>query len=215
MKTTNFLYAVFFLSLLAACTRTEPEIPYAIMRLAYMQESDVIKERASFFCIASDEEGIENLADLYMYHDREGLCWHISERDWVSVQQDDTTWLGSRSIAMIDDEPLPRGVYRVVLVNKAGEEAMHSVTFDPPVSPRFPFPSLILEDGAYTVDSKYPANYFIGYDEQGTYVQTVPITALQGALADMQFNAKVKSIALWTEDALYATSALTDGRLTQ
>jgi hypothetical protein len=205
-------YAIFLLCLLfpVACTRTEPELSYAVMRLVYLRESGVVKERFSLFVIAADEDGIENLDALYLYHDREGLRWHISERDWISVQEDTNTWLGSRSIAMIDDEPLPRGAYRVVLVNKAGEEATRGVTFDPPALPRFPFPSLHIVDGTYTIDSQYPANYFLGYDDQGNYVQTVQVTALRGSIADVKFDAKVKSVALWAEDQLYATSALTD-----
>ncbi|MDR2792480.1 MAG: hypothetical protein LBB61_02270 [Treponema sp.] len=217
MKNNVLLYSLFFLLFLflAACTRTEPELSYAVMQLVYVQESGVVKERFSFFVIANDEDGIENLADLYLYHDHEGLRWHISERDWLSVQQDNNTWLGSRSIAMIDDEPLPRGLYRAVLVNKAGEEAARTIAFDPPVLPRFPFPSLAVADGTYTIESQYPVNYLLGYDEQGNYVQTVRLPTLQGTVADAKFNAKVKSAALWAEDQLYATSALTDAQLVQ
>ncbi|MDR0556792.1 MAG: hypothetical protein LBG43_02830 [Treponema sp.] len=210
MKNRFLLYATFLLLSLAACNRTEPEISYAVMRLVYVQENGVVKERFSFFILATDEDGIENLDDLYLYHDREGLRWHLSERDWIALQQEGDTWLGSRSIAMIDEEPLPRGLYRAVLANKAGEESARNIAFDPPLQPRFPFPSLVIADGNYAIDSKYPANYFLCYDEQGNYVQTVQATALQGVIADLKFNAKVKSTALWAEDQLYSTSALTD-----
>jgi hypothetical protein len=212
MKNKFLLYLAFLLSLLAACSRTEPEISYAVMQLVYAQENDVVKECFSFFILATDEDGIENLDDLYLYHDREGLRWHLSERDWIALQQDGKTWLGSRSVAMIDEEPLPRGLYRAVLVNKAGEEAARNVTFDPPIQPRFPFPSLVIADGNYAIDSQYPANYFLGYNEQGDYVQTVRAAALRGAVADLKFNSTVKSAALWAEDQLYSTSALTDAR---
>lgn len=197
---------------LAACTRTEPEISYAVMRVVYLQENGVVKERFSFFVLANDEDGVENLDELYLYHEREGLRWHLSERDWIALQQDGKTWLGSRSIAMIDEEPLPRGLYRAVLINKAGEEAVRNVSFDPPAQPRFPFPSLSVADGNYVIDSKYPANYFLGYNEEGNYVQTIRTTALRGAIADLKFNSNVKSAALWAEDQLYSTSALTDAR---
>ncbi|MDR2782279.1 MAG: hypothetical protein LBB48_00275 [Treponema sp.] len=212
MKDKFLLYSVFPLLFLAACNRTEPEISYAVTRLVYARENGVVKERLSFFILASDEDGIENLDELYVRHDREGLRWRLSERDWIALQQDGKLWLGSRGIAMIDEEPLPRGLYRAVLVNKAGEEAVRSVSFDPPVEPRFPFPSLVIADGTYVIDSKYPANYFIAYNEQGDYVQTIQASALRGAIADLKFNAAVKSVALWAEDQLYATSALTDAQ---
>ncbi|MDR0706480.1 MAG: hypothetical protein LBF60_01205 [Treponema sp.] len=212
MKNSFLFYLAFLALVLAACSRTEPEISYAVMRLAYVQENGVVKERFSFFALAADEDGIENLDDLYLYHDREGLRWHLSERDWIALQQDGKMWVGSRSIAMIDEEPLPRGLYRTVLVNKAGEEAVRSISFDPPVEPRFPFPSLNVADGNYAIDSKYPVNYLLGYDEKGNYVQTVRAPALRGAIADLKFNSTVKSTALWAEDQLYSTSALTDAR---
>ncbi|MDR2446690.1 MAG: hypothetical protein LBD58_05310 [Treponema sp.] len=212
MKDTFLLYAAFLVLFLAACSRTEPEISYAVMRLAYVQENGVVKERFSFFVLATDEDGMENLDDLYLYHDREGLRWHLSERDWIALQQDGKMWLGSGSIAMIDEEPLPRGLYRAVLVNKAGEEAARNISFDPPVEPRFPFPSLSVADGNYVIDSKYPVNYLLGYNEEGNYIQTIRAPALRGAIADLKFSSNVKSTALWAEDQLYSTSALTDAR---
>jgi hypothetical protein len=159
-----------------------------------------------------EETGIENLSDLYLYHDLEGLRWTLTEDDWVTLSQNNTTWIGSRSIAMADDAPLPRGLYRAVLVNKGGGQVSRSVSFDPPLQPRFPFPSFSVADGTYTASSQYPNNYLIGYNAQGDYTQTVQLTSLRGALADVRFNDATTSAALWAEDPLYATSALTDAQ---
>jgi hypothetical protein len=63
----------------------------------------------------------------------------------------ETTWIGSRAIAMPGDDPLPRGQYRAVLVNKGGEQAERAFTFDAPDNPRDPFPRLNLLEGNYTV----------------------------------------------------------------
>ncbi len=169
-------------------------------------------ERLSFFAMASDADGVENLSELRLHHELEGLTWTMTEDDWVEATQDEKTWIGSRAIAMPDGDPLPRGLYRAVLVNKAGSEASRSLSFDPPAAPRFPFPSISVADGQYTVVSRYPSNHFIGYDAQGVYVQTITITSLEGSVADIAFNSNVQSVALWAEDSLYATSALTDAQ---
>jgi hypothetical protein len=198
------------LVLLFACSNTEPEIAYVNMRLVYFQNGSKPIERYSFFVIANDEEGVENLADLYLYHDAEGLEWRLTEKDWIIVEQDGHTWIGARSIAMTDDESLPRGQYRAVLVNKGGEQAARTFTFDPPISPRFPFPTCVITDGKYAIVSTYPSNSFIGYSEQGDFVQTVRLPNLSGTIEDLKLQSAVKSVGLWAEDSSYFTSALLD-----
>ncbi|MDR0644893.1 MAG: hypothetical protein LBG05_08365 [Treponema sp.] len=196
--------------LLFACSNTEPEIAYVNMRLVYFQNDSESVERYSFFVIANDEDGIENLADLYLYHDLEGLQWHLSEKDWVVVEQDGHMWIGTRSIAMTDDEPLPRGQYRAVLMNKGGEQAARTFTFDPPARPRFAFPTCSVKDGKYAVSSNYPSNSFIGYTEQGDFVQTIKLSALNGDIGDLKLQSTVRSVGLWAEDSSYSTSVLLD-----
>ncbi|MDR0785864.1 MAG: hypothetical protein LBE74_08315 [Treponema sp.] len=198
------------LAFLFACSNTEPEIAYVNMRLVYFQNDSKPVERYSFFVIANDDDGVENLADLYLYHDLEGLEWRLSEKDWVIVEQDGHTWIGTRSIAMTGDESLPRGQYRAVLVNKGGEQAARAFTFDPPPQPRFVFPTCSVKDEKYAVVSKYPTNSFIGYNEQGNFVQTVKLSQLNGDVSDLKLQSAVKSIALWAEDSSYSTSALLD-----
>jgi hypothetical protein len=202
-----FLLLLLFLS---ACSNSPPDLAYVTMRLVYFQSDHKIVERYTIFAIANDEDGVENLADLYLYHDREGLRWHLSEKDWVVVNQDGKTWIGSRSIANVDDAVLPRGLYRVVLVNKGGEQTSKSVTFDAPSEPRYPFPTLSVQEGKYSVFSKYPTHSLICYDEQGNFVQTVKLSGLEGSIADLGLNTKVVGVALWAEDEGYSTSALTD-----
>ena len=105
--------------LISACSSAEPELAFASMRLVYMREGGAVVERLSFFAMASDADGVENLSELRLHHELEGLTWTMTEDDWVEATQDEKTWIGSRAIAMPDGDPLPRGLYRAVLVNKA------------------------------------------------------------------------------------------------
>jgi hypothetical protein len=192
-----------------SCSRTEPKIAFGFIEMVYYQEKDKPQERFSFFIIPEDEEGIENLADLYLYHDREQLRWHIKSEDWISYVQDGKTWIGTRSIAIGDDERLPRGQYRAVLVNKGGEKSERNFSFDAPEEPRFPFPSLELNAGQYTVNSMYPANRLVCYDEQGKYIYTANLTNLSGQISELNIPANARTVALWAEDTQYFTSAFT------
>jgi len=200
---------IFALLLAISCSRSEPKIAFGFIELVYYQDSNKPQERFSFFIIPEDEEGIENLADLYLYHDREQLRWQINSEDWVSYTKDGKTWIGSRSIAIGEDEILPRGQYRAVLVNKGGEKSERKFSFDAPDDPRFPFPVLDINNGQYTVTSQYPSNRLVCYDEQGNYVHTANLSSLSGQISDLDLPSGARTAALWAEDAQYFTSAFT------
>jgi len=192
-----------------SCSRTEPKIAFGFIALVYYQDNNKPQERFSFFIIPEDDEGIENLADLYLYHDREQLRWHIKSEDWVSYVQDGKTWIGTRSIAISEDEILPRGQYRAVLVNKGGEKSERNFSFDAPEEPRFPFPVLEISEGQYKATSLYPSNRLVCYDEQGNYIFTATLSALSGQVSDLNIPSNARTAALWAEDAQYFTSAYT------
>jgi len=203
-----FFLAVLF-SLAVSCSRTEPRINFGFIALVYYQDKDKPQERFSFFIIPEDDDGIENLEELYLYHDREQLRWHITRDDWVSYTNEGTTWIGSRSIAIGEDESLPRGQFRAVLVTKGGEKSERNFSFDAPEAPRFPFPVLQISQGRYTVSSAYPENRLVCYDEQGNHIYSVNLMELNGMLSDLKIPPQARTAALWAEDAQYYTSAIT------
>ena len=201
-------FAVFF-PLAVSCSRTEPRINFGFIELVYYQDKDKPLERFSFFIIPEDDDGIENLEDLYLYHDREQLRWHINSSDWVSYTNEGKTWIGTRSLAIDEDEGLPRGQFRAVLVSKGGEKSERNFSFDAPADPRFPFPVLQISEGRYTVDSRYPVNRLVCYDDQGNHVYSVNLTNLNGAINELGIPSQARTAALWAEDAQYFTSAIT------
>jgi hypothetical protein len=202
------IFAVLF-PLAVSCSRTEPRISFGFIELVYYQDKDKPLERFSFFIIPEDDDGIENLENLYLYHDREQLRWHIKSDDWISYTNEGKTWIGSRSIAIGEDENLPRGQFRAVLVTKGGEKSERNFSFDAPEEPRFPFPVLQISQGRYTVDSAYPVNRLVCYDEQGNYTYSVNLTNLSGAVSELGIPSQARTAALWAEDAQYFTSAIT------
>jgi hypothetical protein len=206
-------FAVITLFVCAACSKSEPKIAYGFMELVYYQGEGRPEERFSFFLIPEDNDGIEDLSDLYIYHDGEGLRWHLLPEDWVSYEQDDKHWIGSRAIAMSENESLPRGNYRAVLVNKGGEQSERVFVFDAPEENPYPFPYLTINDGRYRIDSLYPENKFICYDGQGNFLEVKQLDAPEGALLDIDLPSAARTVAIWAEDSEYQTSALTDAAL--
>jgi hypothetical protein len=215
-KPRFFSYKIILILLLClsalgiSCSRTEPKITFGFIEMVYYQGTEKPEERFSFFVIPEDDDGIENLGELYLHHDREGLSWLIKSEDWMRVEEEGKTWIGSRNIAMSGDEPLPRGQYRAVLINKGGEKTERSFTFDAPEEPRYPFPFITIGGGKYRIDSQYPVNRLICYDQQGSIHQTIIVTNNEGNLSDLDISNNVRSAALWAEDPEYRTSALTE-----
>jgi hypothetical protein len=191
-----------------SCSRSEPVIEFGFLELVYYQGENGPEERFNFFVIPQDDDGVENLEELRLFHDYEGLGWTLTSNDWIRYDEENRTWIGSRSIAMAGGGTLPRGLYRAVLANKGGEKSERNFSFDAPVGGRFPFPSLEIREGRYRVESRYPENKFICYDSQGASLQIVPLTELSGPLSSLNIPSNVRSVALWAEDREYSTSAL-------
>jgi hypothetical protein len=204
------LIAVLALLLLFSCSRAEPRIPFGFIELVYYPGEIRPMERFSFFVIAEDDDGMDNLEELRLYHDRDGLEWIISSEDWVHLVEDGRHWIGSRAIAMIGDRTLPRGQYRAVLFNKGGEKTERTFTFDAPEYQRFPYPSFRLDGGNYSIDSRYPLNSFIVYDQRGNVLRTIPVFNAEGSTADLHLSNDARLLALWARDEVYRTSALTE-----
>jgi len=207
------LYAIIplcVLTLCFSCSQAEPRILYGFIELIYYPGSAGPEERFSFFILPEDDDGVENLSELYLYHDREGLRWLLTPEDWIEYEEAGRIWIGSRGIAMTDGFSLPRGQYRAVLVNRGGESTERSFTYDGPEISPYSFPTLSVEDGYYNVVSQYPVNRFICYDQQGRAVQTLPIMDKSDGIWALNLQGTVRTIALWAEDPEYHLSAITE-----
>ena len=193
-----------------SCSRAEPIIHFGFIELILYPGNTGPVERYSFFILPEDEDGLDNLDELFLYHDREGLRWRFSHNDWVTHEEDGITWIGSRSIAMQNNAPLPRGLYRAVLVNLGGESTERLFSFDSPETPRHSFPAFSIANQIFRIESTFPVNHFIGYDIGGNPIQTVTLTEHEGDIRNLRFHIAVRTIALWADDPMYRTSALTD-----
>ena len=211
LRISGILFIICLIFGFISCSREEPEIVFGYIELIlYSTRDNNHEERYSFFIIGDDDDGVDNLSELYLYNDREGLRWLLTSDDWIRQEEDGITWIGSRNIAMQEGAPMPRGQYRAVLVNRGGESTERRFTYDGPVNPLHPFPSLSISEGRYLIDSQYPTNHFVGYDMQGRIVQTLTVTANEGLLSTLRISSSVRSVALWAENPEYRISAFTD-----
>jgi len=199
------MITVLFLSV--SCTNSVPEISYGFLHLVQYQGEAGPVEHFSFFIMPVDNDGIDNLDELYFYHDREQLRWRIKSDEWLSYTIDGKTWIGTRSIAAQDGR-LPRGLFRAVLYNKGGEKNERNFVFDGSV--HYPFPEIVIADGRYEIKSMWPNNKLVCYDSSGNFINTYKIESLTGNVSDLRLPSSASTAALWTEDEANFCSAFTD-----
>jgi hypothetical protein len=205
----RFLYlfaGLFFFCV--SCSQSNPEIKYGSLELVYYQNGGNPVERFSFFVVPADGDGIEDLEELWLYHDWEGLSWRLTNDDWVSQSVNGQIWIGSRAIAMEDGSSLPRGQYRAVLVDKGGEKTERLLAFD--ASETRPFPSFSIIGDRYWIESAYPRRNFVVYDDEGSYLISVDPPSPEGELSALGLPSQARSLALWAYDPEQSVSAFSD-----
>ena len=210
MRTIKFLSILMsVIIIVTSCSRSKPEIAYGFIKLILYQADNEAgyEERFSFFVIPEDDDGLENLDEIYIFHDREQLRWRMKSDEWVNYKHEGTDWIGTRSLT-VQDGALPRGVFRVVLVNKGGESSERNFTFDGNVN--FPFPEIEISSGVYTVNSEWPLNRLICYDRAGNYISTIDLNSLSGNMSSLRLSSSIRTVALWSEDEENFCSAVTN-----
>jgi hypothetical protein len=193
-----------------SCSRAEPVIRFQAAKLVYYQNDTGYEERLTFFVLPDDPDGIDDVDELYLYHDLEGLSWRMTAADWIQRQQDNRLWIGAYGLAPPPGEKLPSGLYRAVIIDKGGEKSERTFGLEVPAIPHYPFPELTVAEGAYTIKCDYPEMYFIGFADDGAYLSTMPVTVFSGRVADLNFANNVVSFALWADDPERSTAALTN-----
>jgi hypothetical protein len=206
--TTVFFLFPLALAAFFSCSQARPEIKRGGLELVIHENGGRPVERFTFFVLPSDEDGIEDIDELWLYHDWEGLSWQLNSTDWISQTINGQLWIGSRAVTMDDGSPLPRGQYRAVLIDKGGERTERSLTFD--VSDLKPFPRFSVTGGRYQIVSEYSLQNLVAYDNEGNYLMTVQPPVNEGDVAALGLPVQARSAALWAWDPEQSVSAFTD-----
>ena len=193
-----------------SCSQSSPEIRYGNLELIYYENGGNYVERLSFFILPHDNDGFDDLEELWLYHDWEGLSWQMNSKNWIQETIEGNTWIGSRSISMTDRSFLPRGLFRAVLIDKGGNRSERQFSYDTPPDWEETFPSLSISGDRYRIESQFPQQRLLVYDNEGNYLLTVQTQSLEGSLSDLGLPSQAESIALWTRNPARSVSAFTD-----
>ena len=120
-----------FLSLFPSCSENPPEIEQLFWQSNRYYDLDkrAVYNTLSVFIQVSDQDGIEDIASLYIINDKEELFWKINNENLVIKENRGAVWAGSSRIKMNDYSLFPTGEYRVLVIDEAGEREETSFIF--------------------------------------------------------------------------------------
>jgi len=116
------------LLVLGACTGSPPEIMRNRSGLIVFvdRENEEVVEQLSVYVHAEDEDGEEDIDELYVIHDEAQLSWNLDRATWQERERDEIRWIGHAGLAPADGV-IPRGTYRLVVVDRAGMRDEHTL----------------------------------------------------------------------------------------
>ncbi|TFG82310.1 MAG: hypothetical protein E4H20_07930 [Spirochaetales bacterium] len=166
---------VFVLS--SACAVNPPGISSESHRLIVMADgpNGARSERLSIFLAVSDKDGLSDLDRLFILHDESELSWTLTPDTWQVREEGSRISVGSNGLSPPSGNALPRGRYRALLYDLAGERADYTFTVSAPNTADYALPSLSLDRNTVRIDSPYPTNTAFFLDSGGNVTRTVAV----------------------------------------
>ena len=183
---------------LPSCTGEAPRIQQIFWQLNVIRDLDaeLDYEGLSLFLQVEDGDGYEDLTSLFLLRDRDELFWQIESDSWEMVEEVDEVWVGSNEIRMATGGVFPRGAYRVMIVDQAGERGREEIfisseKIDPS---QLEFPEVRLSEGVVELRSPYEEHSLWFYGADGAVLKTFTSRATQYAIASV-LNTRERDLA--------------------
>jgi hypothetical protein len=183
MKKLLFLLTVCTAVCSTGCSEDPPAIRQIYVQLNIFDDRDkgAVYESLSLWIHPQDEDGIEDIEYLYLIHDDQELVWVLESETWDMKQQPGETWIGSNDVLMPDLSPLPRGEYRVIVVDAAGErdERRAYISQNTGLVQRVKLPEIALEHASIDVEGLNGRTFHLWvYDQNGSFKNSVTPSAV-------------------------------------
>lgn len=133
MKNGLFVFfATFFIFF--GCDGAPPEITDVFTQVTVFKNLQTAQseELLSLFLVISDEDGEDDLEAIYLLNDEQELFWKLDALNWEKTDRKGSRWIGSSSIQMQDGSSFPRGDYRIIAADQAGDRDEQKIRIDIP-----------------------------------------------------------------------------------
>jgi hypothetical protein len=166
-------FALALCALLSACGGKPPEIVVVEWRLERRPSRAGDYESLSVFASIKDDDGIDDVETLWVVNDAEALAWKFTNEDWTKKTEGADDWIGEAGLVRQDYAAMPRGEYRLVAVDAAGERVEKAFSVEGSF-PETPAPTPILEKNGLRAASAWPETLLLAYDAAGDLIATAP-----------------------------------------
>ena len=183
-RAATLLLAAALSGLLSACTGAPPQIVSIEVSLEYVDDLDLNRryEQLTLFALVRDEDGFGDISEFYLIHDEAELYWRFDAQSWTHRRVAGENWVGFSGLSMADWGELPRGQYRTVVIDRAGEHDERTVSIDAPglSSVHDQLPQLDLDLGSITVPEVGASLLVVSDDEDSGETSVTPERTLAG-----------------------------------
>jgi hypothetical protein len=140
-------------------------------------------ESLSAFASVKDEDGIDNIDQVWVLNDDSAYAWEFTDADWVKATEGGDTWIGASALATPELASMPRGDYRFIVIDAAGQRSEKAFR----VSGSFPdrkAPSVSFSRGRLTIGTSWPETLALAFDGAGALLASPGAPAAASSLAD-------------------------------
>jgi hypothetical protein len=152
-------------------------------------------ESISVFASLKDEEGLDAVDELWILNDDSALAWKLTNEDWIKVQAGSDTWIGGSALASPELTSMPRGAYRLIAIDAAGQRVEREFRISGSFTDRRA-PSASYSGGRLSIDTAWPETLALAFDGTGALIAS-PGALAQPSSLDTSFG---RDIALRTAE---------------
>jgi len=117
-----------------SCTGSPPGIINTDWMLVYTDDLvlGAVYEELNFYVQVQDRDGDNDLTEIYLIRNDLNWSWKIDSSNWVSYDQDGEHWLGANGLSIGTGGNIPRGDYRVLVIDRSGQRDERTITIRQP-----------------------------------------------------------------------------------
>lgn len=160
----------------SSCSGHAPELVSLEYRLS-LRPLDIrgatASEQLSVYAAVRDEDGVKDLAALHVLHDGREVYWTLTPETWTRSDRGKETWVGGTGLSAADARSLPRGLYRVVLEDLAGDSDKASFFIGEGIEKGAAFPVIRRTGDSVSVITKYLRTELLFLDASGVLLRAV------------------------------------------
>lgn len=160
-----------------SCSEKPPRIAQTFQQLTLVRDLklDAYYEQLTLFTQIVDEDGNDDVETVYLIHDEKELFWELNAENRRTKENQGEFWVGSNQITMNDFSSLPRGEYRLIVIDTAGERDRYELflPFDYYDPTAVKFPAVTIENDTIRIESGYTLHTLWLYNDADTLLHTL------------------------------------------